>query len=165
MVECAYTHVTIPVDDVDEAAEFYMNVFDMDEIPSVTFDTPVRWMDCGGLQLHLLGFTVDAPEYHHFALHVDDFEEFYLAAMEHDGATWEPLPGSDFEDGHPPIYYLPNGEIQSYLRDPSGNMIEVDYPDVDDIDPDVVPHLVSRHDVAEDTPPEAGIYGDYGLSP
>lgn len=165
MVESQYTHVTIPVDDADVAAAFYRDVFGMDEIPAVKFDTPVRWMDCGGLQLHLLEQEVPAPAYHHFALHVDDFEAFYRAARENEGASFEALPDNEFRDGDPPIAYLPNGTVQAYLRDPFGNFIEVNYPDVDAIDPSVVPNLVERQDVSPDTPADGDIYGAYGVQP
>lgn len=163
MVTSQYTHVTIPVADADVAAEFYMDVFGMEEVPAVKFDTPVRWMDCGGLQLHLLQFEVPAPEYHHFALHVDDFEEFYRRARANEGATFEALPNAEFDGDNPPIAYLPNGTVQAYLRDPFGNFIEVNYPDVEDIDPEVVPNLVERPDVSPDTPADGDIYGQYGL--
>ncbi len=165
MVTAEYTHVTVPVDDVDEAIAFYQDVFGFEEIPAVTFDTPVRWLDCGGLQLHLLEQEVPAPEFHHFALHVDDFETFYHAARANEGATFEALPNTEFRNGDPPIAYLPNGTVQAYMRDLFGNFIEINYPDVDDIDPEVVPNLVERPDVSPDTPEDGDIYGTYGLQP
>lgn len=163
-----YTHVTISVDDVDESVEFYMDVFDMDEIPAVNFDAPVRWMDNGGLQLHLLGTQVGAPAYHHFGVHVEDFEAFYTAAMANEGATFEALTeqtGAEFVDGEPPVLYLPTGTVQAYVRDPSGNLIEVNYPNVEDLDESVVKNIVERPDVSPGTPEGADIYGRYGLDP
>lgn len=166
MTETQYTHVTLPVDDVDGAAAFYADVFGLEEIPAVNFDAPVRWFKCGPLQLHLLEIPVEAPEYHHFAIHVEDFEAFYRAAMEHEDATFEALTeqtGAEFIDGEPPVLYLDSGTVQAYMRDPFGNLIEINYPDVNDLDREVVKNVVRRPDVAPDSPEDADIYGKYGL--
>ncbi|MCA1729793.1 MAG: VOC family protein, partial [Actinobacteria bacterium] len=36
------------------------------------------------------------------------------------------------------IYELPDGTVQLYLRDPAGNMVEVNWPDVSTLDRSVV---------------------------
>jgi len=37
-----------------------------------------------------------------------------------------------------PIYELPNGNVQMWLRDASNNLVEVDYADARDLAPDIV---------------------------
>jgi hypothetical protein len=57
------------------------------------------------------------------------------------------------------VYYLPTGTVQWYVRDPSGNLIEINYPDVEDIDQSVVQNIVERGDVEARDGPAAGADG------
>lgn len=167
MTETQYTHVTIVADDVTESAEFYADILGMDRIPTVNFDQPVQWLDCGDLQLHLVETAAAAPEFNHFGVHVDDFESVYRAVEDHEAASVETLGGYDDVglDGEPHVYYLPTGTVQMYVRDPAGNMFEVNYPDVDDLDPSVVPNTIERTDLTPPGPDEepADVYGAPGL--
>lgn len=58
-----------------------------------------------------------------------------------------------FVDSAPPVYVLPTGEVRLYVRDPAGNLVEVNAPDADGIDESVVTTLVARGDVE---PPDPG---------
>ena len=40
-----------------------------------------------------------------------------------------------------PVNELPDGCVQMYLRDPSGNLIEIDWPDVATLDRSRIPEL------------------------
>ncbi len=43
--------------------------------------------------------------------------------------------GAQVEEGYfSKVYELPDGAVQLYLRDPAGNMVEVNYPDAADLD-------------------------------
>ena len=61
------------------------------------------------------------------------------------------------------IYELPDGGIQMYLRDPGGNLIEVDHPDATTVDRNVVTdvkrlvdtHPAGRREPARDALPGA----------
>src|SRR5205823_8742493 len=80
-----------------------------------------------------------APQYHHFALDVDDFEAAYLKVREleiRDDATF--LSG---------IRELPGGEAQMYLRDPGGNLVEINWPDISSLDRRVVPDIERLADI------------------
>ena len=44
---------------------------------------------------------------------------------------------SFFED----MYELPDGSVQMYLRDPAGNLVELDWPDVTTLDRSRLPEL------------------------
>jgi hypothetical protein len=107
---------------------------------------------------------VEAPEFNHHALHVDDFETVYERVLSHPDAEFEALgdPDEHFVDGAPPVYEMPNGSIQTYIRDPAGNLVEIDYPDADEIDESVVTNLRVREDVTPRPADEAepALYGE-----
>lgn len=155
MVTARYTHVTIQADDLEESVRFYESAFGMERLPTPDFEEPIQWLRCGDLQLHLIETHADPPSINHHGLHVDDFEGVYRALGAEGGAEFEALPhvDADFVDGAPPVYVLPTGEVQLYVRDPAGNLVEVNAPDVDEIDGSVVTNLVERTDVA---PPDPG---------
>src|SRR5436309_2800571 len=58
---------------------------------------------------------------HHVGLNVDDFDAVYWRASEQ-----RLRDDSAFFSG---MYELPDGSVQMYLRDPAGNLVEVDWPD------------------------------------
>ena len=125
-----FTHVSVHAHDLEESARFYKEVFGMEEVPAPGFPFPVRWLRVGDLQLHLFPSDDEAPRGHHFGLDVDDFEAVYRSAKEKD---------VQIEAGYfSNIYELPDGAVQLYLRDPAGNMVEVNYPSAADLDRSVV---------------------------
>ena len=75
----------------------------------------------------------DAPAFHHIGIDVDDFETAYERVQELGIAEQD----SFFED----MYELPDGSVQMYLRDPAGNLVEIDWPDVTTIDRSRVPDI------------------------
>lgn len=126
-------HVSISARDVEESARFYEELFGLERLPTPTFSIPVVWLRLGDRQLHLFqqreGVT---PEFHHFGVEVDDFEAFYLRLAElgiRDPAWFSS------------IYELPSGEVQMYLRDPGGNLVEIDWPDASTLDRSIVTDL------------------------
>lgn len=126
MTATGFTHVSVHAHDLDESARFYKDLFGMEEIPSPDFPFPVRWLKVGGLQLHLFRSDDPAPQGHHFGLDVDDFEAVYLRAKDLDVQIRE-----GYFSG---VYELPDGAVQLYLRDPAGNMVEVNYHDASSLD-------------------------------
>ena len=102
------------------------------------FGFPVVWLRAGDLQLHLFQRDVDPPRRHHFGLTVEDFETVYRKAEElgaFDDVTMGRL-----------ISELPDGAVQLYLRDPAGNLVEVDFPDASRLDRRVVKELPKLED-------------------
>jgi catechol 2,3-dioxygenase-like lactoylglutathione lyase family enzyme len=149
VVEARYTHVSIVANDLEESTEFYESVFGLERIPAPAFHERIQWLKCGDLQLHLVERDGDPPAFNHHALHVDDFETVYQSIRDHGSAEVEPLPQIEpgFVDGEPPVYVLPSGEIQFYIRDPAGNLVEVNAPDADALDESIVPNLIDRTDI------------------
>jgi lactoylglutathione lyase len=123
-------HVSVCTKNMNESIRFYRDVFGLEVVPTPNFGFPVQWMRVGNLQVHLFERPEDAPTYAHFGLTVDDFEGVYARARELDIFDKKTF-------GHH-VYELPGGCAQMYIRDPSGNCIEVDYPDASSIDWTVV---------------------------
>src|SRR5215211_540008 len=103
-----FTHTSVHAHDLDESVRFYRELFGMEEIPAPDFPFPVRWLRLGDLQLHLFQSDEAAPRGHHFGVDVDDFEAAYEKAGEMD------------------------------VRDPAGNMVEVNWPDASMLDRSLV---------------------------
>ncbi len=78
-----FTHVSISATDLEESVRFYRGVL-RDGGGSLTGLLRARCAGCGSadLQLHLFLDEGPAPERHHFALDVDDFEAAYRRAEE-----------------------------------------------------------------------------------
>ena len=84
------------------------------------------WLAVGDQQLHLFHRRTEAPRFHHFGIDVDDFGAAYVEARRRvllDDSTF----GA-------PVRELPDGSAQMYIRDPSGNLVEVDTPDASLLD-------------------------------
>lgn len=139
MTATGVNHVSLPVNDIDEAVEFVEDVFDLDRIPSVNSDAPGVWFRLGDAQLHLTERGSSAPTIHHFALNVDNFAEVYEKVVERDA-----LDGETFGS---PLYIFPDGTVQMYFRDPSGNLIEVDWPDATTLPEEIVDRARTREEV------------------
>jgi len=127
------THVSVHAYDLEESARFYRELFGMEEIPAPDFPFPVRWLRVGDLQLHLFQSEDPAPRTHHFGVDVDDFEAAYKKVGE--------LSVGVNAGYHSKVYQLPDGAVQLYVRDPAGNMVEINWPDVATLDRSVVTHV------------------------
>lgn len=130
MKATGFTHVSVHAYDLEESASFYTELFGMNEIPAPDFPFPVCWLRVGDLQLHLFQSDAPAPSGHHFGLDIDDFEAVYEKARK--------LGVIDDSEYFSKVYELPDGAVQLYLRDPAGNMVEVNWPDVRMLDRSVV---------------------------
>jgi len=135
-------HVSIPCRDLDESEEFYRDVFGLERIPSPDFRRPVRWLKLGEHQLHLMETPDQRPlPCQHFGFDVDDFEAAYTRLKER-GAL-------DDETHVHALWELPDGAVQMYARDPAGNLIEINWPDVTTLDRSVVGEIPRRADDVE----------------
>jgi lactoylglutathione lyase len=126
-------HVSVHARNLEQSVRFYVDALGMERIPTYSFAFPVQYLRLGDLQLHLFERDTEAPPYHHVGIDVDDFEEVYRRARELGILERE----SFFED----VYELPDGSVQMYLRDPAGNLIEIEWPDVTTLDPSLFPEL------------------------
>jgi catechol 2,3-dioxygenase-like lactoylglutathione lyase family enzyme len=125
-----FNHVSVHAYDMEESLRFYIDVFGMERLPSPDFAQHVEWLRLGDQQLHLFESEAPAPARHHIALDVDDFEAAYLKARDL-GLLDEDAFGAAVRE-------LPDGAVQMYIRDPAGNLVELDWPDVTTLDRSVI---------------------------
>ena len=123
-------HVSIAARDLEESTRFYESVFSMERIATPTFESPVQWLRVGDMQLHLFLYDGPAPGRHHLGITIDDFDAAYDAVKEHVSDTW----GWQLVE-------LPSRQVQLYFRDPSDNLIELNWPDADTLDRSRYPEL------------------------
>lgn len=114
-------HVSIVARDLDESTRFYVDVLGMEVLPTPDFGFPVRWLRIGELQVHLFERPDEAPAYAHFGIEVDD-----IVALFEEAKARGILDETSF--GYA-IAELPGGDAQLYIRDPAGNLLELDHPD------------------------------------
>jgi lactoylglutathione lyase len=128
-------HVSISAKDLEESSRFYEEVFGMERIPSPDFARPVRWLRVGNVQLHLILDPDAVPRSEHLGLTIDDFDGAYDAVRARADATfgWS-------------LVELPSGQVQLYFRDPAGNLIELNWPDVATLDRARYPELTRLAD-------------------
>jgi catechol 2,3-dioxygenase-like lactoylglutathione lyase family enzyme len=133
-----FNHVSIRARELERSVRFYEDVFGMERIPTYDFDAPTQYLRVGELQLHVFERgdpEQPAPLHQHVALDVDDFEGVF------ERARALGILDDTFGD---PVVELPDGSVQLYLRDPAGNLIEVNWPDVATLDHSVV-RPIRRH--------------------
>jgi catechol 2,3-dioxygenase-like lactoylglutathione lyase family enzyme len=135
-----FNHLSVGSRDLEESVRFYETVFGMERIPTYNFGFKTQYLRCGDLQLHVFELADEVPRYQHFAVDVDDFHAAYEAAKEL-GA----LDATTFRNA---VNELPDGSVQMYLRDPAGNLVEVDWPDIGRLDRSRIPELKKLSDFA-----------------
>ncbi len=134
-------HVSIVADDLEESARFYAELFGMERVATARFPENVLWLKVGPQQLHLFRVEGDEPAArHHFGMDVEDFDAVYRKAKGLgvlDAEAW----GAAFR-GHPA------GWVQLYLRDPAGNLVEVNWPDASTLDPEILAEMTPLESMA-----------------
>jgi catechol 2,3-dioxygenase-like lactoylglutathione lyase family enzyme len=136
-----FNHLSVGSKNLTESVNFYETVLGMEVIPTYNFGFKTKYLRCGDLQLHIFELEDHIPHYQHFAIDVDDFHAAYDAAK-----SIGALDSSAFRN---PVNELPDGCVQMYLRDPSGNLIEIDWPDVSTLDRSRIPEMKLLSEFAE----------------
>ncbi len=122
-------HVSVNALDLRESVDFYVDLFGAAPIATPNFGLPVQWLAIGRTQLHLFERDLTPTSHHHFAVTVDDVEPVYRAA-ERRGAF-----DDDSFGNH--LVQLPGDVIQLYVRDPAGNLVEIDHYGADRLPDDL----------------------------
>jgi lactoylglutathione lyase len=145
MSQARLNHVSIVAHEMKESINFYTNIFGLEHIPSPNFSTDVEWLRSGNMQLHLFERDIIPPNFHHFALHVNNFEFVYKKSKERNIIT-------DITKDQPEdrVYVLPAGEVQMYIEDPAGNLVEINYHNAAELDESVVTDIVYREELTPD---------------
>jgi YD repeat-containing protein len=123
-------HVSIVANDLDESARFYEELFGMERLPTAKFPDPVLWLSAGTNQVHLFTADETAAPRAHVSFDVDDFDGLYAKAKE--------MGILDSTAFGAPFRRHPAGWVQLYLRDPAGNLVEIDWPDASTLSSDTL---------------------------
>jgi glyoxylase I family protein len=109
----AVHHVSINVDDVDDAVAFYVDVLGLVMRQDRPADLGVDgvWLDAGGQQVHLIHASPPTARGQHFALRVDDLDTAVSELRARGVNVSDPAPVGRSR--------------QSFLNDPAGNLIEL----------------------------------------
>jgi catechol 2,3-dioxygenase-like lactoylglutathione lyase family enzyme len=147
-------HVSIAAADLEESTRFYEQVFGMERIPTPTFEAPVQWLRVGDVQLHLFQHDGPAPARHHLGITIDDFDAAYEAVKARTSDTW----GWELVE-------LPSRQVQLYFRDPSNNLIELNWPDADTLDRSRYPEMrrIAEHIPQREDAEDAVLYLEVGV--
>jgi catechol 2,3-dioxygenase-like lactoylglutathione lyase family enzyme len=128
-VSSRINHVSVNARNLEESVDFYAELLGAQAIPTPNFGRPVQWLELGRTQLHLFEQDVDPTSHHHLGITVDDLEPVYRVA-ERRGAFDREAFGNHLVE-------LPGDVVQLYLRDPAGNLIEIDQDGVDRLPDDL----------------------------
>jgi catechol 2,3-dioxygenase-like lactoylglutathione lyase family enzyme len=128
-VSSRINHVSVNARDLQESTEFYADLLGAVPIPTPNFGLPVQWLALGRTQLHLFERDVQPTSHHHFGVTVDDLEPVYRAA--------EARGAFEREAFRSHLVELPGDVVQLYVRDPAGNLMEVDHHGVDRLPDDL----------------------------
>jgi catechol 2,3-dioxygenase-like lactoylglutathione lyase family enzyme len=128
-VSSRINHVSINARDLRESVDFYVDVLGAEPITTPNFGLPVQWLALGRTQLHLFEKDLQPTSHHHLGITVDDIERAYRAA-ERRGAFDDDAFGNHLVE-------LPGDVVQLYLRDPAGNLVELDHHGVDRLPDDL----------------------------
>lgn len=111
-------HVSLDVADVDAAARFYGDVLGLTPIDRPDFGFPGAWFEANGTQIHLIEVPAhEAPTSQHFAFRVDDVDAVVATLVDRGVEVSGPSAG------------FAGAGRQAFLKDPSGNLIELNQPD------------------------------------
>jgi catechol 2,3-dioxygenase-like lactoylglutathione lyase family enzyme len=113
-------HVSINARDLQESVDFYVELVGAEPVATPNFGLPVQWLAVGPTtQLHLFERPDMQPtSHHHLAITVDDLEHAYRVADRRDAFDRAAFGNHLVE--------LPGDVVQLYVRDPAGNLVELD---------------------------------------
>jgi catechol 2,3-dioxygenase-like lactoylglutathione lyase family enzyme len=122
-------HVSVNARNLRESVDFYVDLVAAEPIPTPNFGIPVQWLALGDTQLHLFERDILPTSHHHFGVTVDHVEPVYRAAERRDAFDRQAFGNHLVE--------LPGDVVQLYVRDPVGNLVEIDHVGVDRLPDDL----------------------------
>jgi catechol 2,3-dioxygenase-like lactoylglutathione lyase family enzyme len=128
-VSSRINHVSVNARDLQESVDFYVDLLGAELIATPNFGLPVQWLALGPTQLHLFEKDIQPTSHHHLGITVDELEPVYRAAERRDAFDREAFGNHLVE--------LPGDLVQLYVRDPAGNLVEIDQDGVDRLPDDL----------------------------
>lgn len=109
-------HVSINVDDLQAALDFYVGKLGLEVVDRPDLGFPGAWLSTGGHELHLLELPDQpAPDAQHFAFRVADVDQTIGELRD---------AGIEVSDA----FEVQGGGRQAFFRDPAGNLLELNQP-------------------------------------
>ena len=130
----AINHVSVNARDLRESVRFYVELLAAEPIATPNFGLPVQWLALGATQLHLFERELQPTSHHHLGITVEDLEPVYRAAERRDAFDRRAFGNHLVE--------LPGDVVQLYLRDPAGNLVEIDHHGADRLPHDIRAQVV-----------------------
>jgi catechol 2,3-dioxygenase-like lactoylglutathione lyase family enzyme len=129
------SHASVVAKDLVQSVAFYTEILGMAKLPTPDFGFPVQWLLLGDRQFHV--FQRDAPPSaaNHIGILVADFVALY-----HYAKARKILDDRAFGCS---VRELPGGALQMYLRDPAGNLIEINAAPGTELDDHIRTDLVT----------------------
>ena len=123
-------HVALVVSNLEAACKFYENELGMEPIPAFLFDYPTAFFKINDeQQLHLTEWD-DAFSFRgHICLQVDDINAVFFRMKTLGVIDTKPWGN---------VRQLPDGPLQMFVRDPSGNLVELSCKPGTAIDPKIL---------------------------
>ena len=122
-------HLSVNAVDLGRSTDFYVELLGAEPIATPNFGIPVQWLAVGRTQLHLFERDLKPTSHHHFGVTVGDLEPVYRAAE-----RWDAFDDTAFGNR---LVELPGDVVQLYVRDPAGNLVEIDQHGVDRLPDDL----------------------------
>lgn len=120
-------HVTLVVDNLEKAGAFYEHELGLEPLPAFQFDYPTGFFKFNDdQQLHITEWDDETSFRGHICVQVDDFNSIFHRMKELDAIDIKPW-GK--------VRRLPDGAMQMFVRDPSGNLVEISSDPDADVDP------------------------------
>lgn len=136
-------HVSVNARNLRESVEFYVELLGAEPIPTPNFGVPVQWLALSETQLHLFERDLKPTSHHHFAVTVDDLAPAYRVAQRRGALDFDAF-GND-------LVLLPGDVVQLYVRDPAGNLLEIDQPGLDRLPDDLRAQVKNLWDINPQT--------------
>lgn len=120
-------HVTLIVDNLEKAGEFYQQELGLEPLPAFHFDYPVMFFKFNDeQQLHISEWEDRTSFRGHICVQVDDFNSIFFRMKELNVIDISPW-GK--------VRKLPDGAMQMFVRDPAGNLVEISSVPGSEVDP------------------------------
>jgi catechol 2,3-dioxygenase-like lactoylglutathione lyase family enzyme len=132
-------HVSVNARNLQESVDFYVDLLGAELIPTPNFGLPVQWLALGDTQLHLFERDLSPTSHHHLGITVSDLAPVYRAAQRR-GAFDDDAFGNH-------LVQLPGDVVQMYVRDPAGNLVEIDQHGVDRLPAELRARLTALWDL------------------
>lgn len=120
-------HVTLIVDNLEKAGNFYQQELGLEPLAAFRFDYPVMFFKFNEeQQLHISEWEDKTSFRGHICVQVDDFNSLFFRMKELNVIDINPW-GK--------VRKLPDGAMQMFVRDPAGNLVEISSTPGAEIDP------------------------------